>query len=96
MFGGYDSYMEHKEGELYKKIVPAGIRKALGNWAKKRPDMRGLNFIKRNALDLTALKERLEALFADEATVRRITWTRSDEPAYIEIKAFFNGVLADL
>ena len=52
MFGGYDSYMEHKEGELYKKIVPAGIRKALGNWAKKRPDMRGLNFIKRNALDL--------------------------------------------
>ena len=51
---------------------------------------------KRNALDLTALKERLEALFADEATVRRITWTRSDEPAYIEIKAFFNGVLAEL
>lgn len=52
MFGGYDSYMESKSGDFYRKVVPAGLRKKLGDWAKKKPDARGLNFIKRNALDL--------------------------------------------
>lgn len=52
MFGGYDSYMESKSGDFYRKVVPSGLRKKLGDWAKKKPDARGLNFIKRNALDL--------------------------------------------
>ena len=51
---------------------------------------------KREGLDTIALKARLEKLFADEATIRRITHVKSDEPAYIEIKAFFRGVLGEL
>ena len=34
---------------MYRKIVPASIRKKLGDWAKHQPDKRGLNFLKRNA-----------------------------------------------
>jgi hypothetical protein len=58
--------------------------------------MSTVKIYKRNGLDTAPLKARLEALFADEETVRRITWARSDEPAYIEIKTFFRGVLAEI
>jgi hypothetical protein len=58
--------------------------------------MSTVKIYKRNGLDTAALKARLEDLFANEETVRRITWARSDEPAYIEIKTFFRGVLAEI
>ena len=49
MFGGYETYIPSKSGDMYRKIVPASIRKKLGDWAKHQPDKRGLNFLKRNA-----------------------------------------------
>lgn len=52
LFGGYDAYKESKSGDFYRKVVPASVRKKLGTWAKSKPDHRGLNFLKRNALDL--------------------------------------------
>lgn len=51
-FGGYDIYKSSNSGDLYRKIVPSSLRKKIGNWAKTKPDRRGLNFLKRNALDL--------------------------------------------
>jgi hypothetical protein len=51
---------------------------------------------KRCGLDITSLSERLEKLFADEMTVRRITHVRCDEPAYIEVTEFFASVLKEL
>ena len=52
LFGGYDAYKESPSGDFYRKVVPVSIRKKLGKWAKSQPDKRGLNFLKRNALDL--------------------------------------------
>ena len=51
---------------------------------------------KRYKLDVRSLEERLENLFADEKTVRRITHVRCDEPAYIEVTEFFKSVLKEL
>ena len=48
-FGGYDTYKPSPSGDFYRKVVPAGIRKSLGDWAASKPGMRGLNFLKRNA-----------------------------------------------
>ena len=45
----YETYIPSKSGDMYRKIVPASIRKKLGDWAKHQPDKRGLNFLKRNA-----------------------------------------------
>ena len=33
MFGGYETYIPSKSGDMYRKIVPASIRKKLGDWA---------------------------------------------------------------
>lgn len=52
MFGGYDAYKPSPSGDFYRKVVPASLRKKLGRWANSKPDQRGLNFLKRNALDL--------------------------------------------
>ena len=48
---------------------------------------------KRCGLDIESLTSRLEDLFADEQSIRRITHVRSDEPAYIEVAEFFKSVL---
>lgn len=52
LFGGYDTYSPCLIGRVYRKILPPEIRKCLGKWAGNRPPHRGLNFLKRNALDL--------------------------------------------
>lgn len=52
LFGGYDAYKEIKNDELYKKIVPAALRKKLGHWAKGRAEKRGMGFLQRNATSL--------------------------------------------
>ena len=51
---------------------------------------------KRCGLDVPSLEGRLEKLFADERTVRRITHVRCDEPAYIEVTEFFKSALKEL
>ena len=50
-FGGYETYHGSKSGNVYKKIMPRKIRKKIGQWIGDR-DHRGLNFFKRNALNL--------------------------------------------
>lgn len=50
-FGGYETYHDSKSGDLYKKIVPRNLRKKIGEKIGDR-DHRGLNFFKRNALNL--------------------------------------------
>ncbi len=49
MFGGYDTYKPSKSGDVYRKVVPASLRKKLGDWAESKGAHRGLNFLKRNA-----------------------------------------------
>ena len=51
---------------------------------------------RRHSMNICELKDRLEALFSDERTVRRITHVKEDEPAYIEIKEFFASVLREI
>lgn len=51
-FGGYETYKSSTSGDLYRKVVPSSLRKKIGDWAKGKPDKRGLNFLKRNALNL--------------------------------------------
>ncbi len=51
---------------------------------------------KRFGLNAEELYSRLLKLFTDRATIRRITHTKEDEPAYIEISEFFKSVLAEL
>lgn len=51
-FGGYETYKSSTSGDLYRKLVPSSLRKKIGDWAKSKPDKRGLNFLKRNALNL--------------------------------------------
>ena len=51
---------------------------------------------KRCHLSKDELYSRLQKLFADEATIRRITHTKADEPAYIEIATFFDSILESL
>lgn len=48
MFGGYETYIPSKEGDLYKKIVPKGMRKALAGMANKLPKFKGQAFLTRN------------------------------------------------
>ena len=50
-FGGYETYHGSKSGNVYKKIMPRKVRKKIGQWIGDR-DHRGLNFFKRNALNL--------------------------------------------
>jgi len=50
-FGGYETYHDSKSGDLYKKVVPRNLRKKIGEKIGDR-DHRGLNFFKRNALNL--------------------------------------------
>ena len=50
-FGGYETYHGSKSGTVYKKIMPRRLRRRIGKWIGDR-DHRGLNFFKRNALDL--------------------------------------------
>ena len=50
-FGGYETYHDSKSGDLYKKVVPRKLRKKIGEKIGDR-DHRGLNFFKRNALNL--------------------------------------------
>lgn len=52
LFGGYEAYRPSRAGDLYRKIVPAGLRRRIGEWAGTRRPMWGLNFLKRNALNL--------------------------------------------
>lgn len=52
LFGGYEAYRPSISGNVYRKIVPAGLRRKMGKWAGGRPPHRGMNFLKRNALDL--------------------------------------------
>lgn len=49
MFGGYDTYKPSKSGDVYRKIVPASLRRKLGSWAASKPNHKGLGFLKRNA-----------------------------------------------
>ena len=50
-FGGYETYHGSKSGSVYKAIVPRKLRGWIGRKIGDR-DHRGLNFFKRNALDL--------------------------------------------
>ncbi len=50
-FGGYETYHGSKSGDLYKKLMPKGLRRKIGK-AIGDKDHRGLNFFKRNALNL--------------------------------------------
>ena len=50
-FGGYETYHGSKSGNVYKKIVPRKLRGWVGRKIGDR-DHRGLNFFKRNALNL--------------------------------------------
>ena len=50
-FGGYETYHGSKSGNVYKKVVPGKVRKKIGETIGDR-DHRGLNFFKRNALNL--------------------------------------------
>lgn len=52
LFGGYDTYSPCFLGRVYQKIVPTDLRKRIGKWAGSMQPRRGLNFLKRNALDL--------------------------------------------
>ena len=49
MFGGYDNYKPSKSGDVYRKLVPATLRKKLGSWAESKPSRKGMGFLKRNA-----------------------------------------------
>lgn len=49
LFGGYEEYFPSQSGDLYQKIVPAGLRKSLGNWAKGKQKFKGQGFLMRNA-----------------------------------------------
>ena len=51
---------------------------------------------RRHSMNICELKDRLDALFSDERTIRRITHVKEDEPAYIEIKEFFASVLREI
>ena len=50
-FGGYETYHGSKSGDVYKKLVPKKLRGWVGRKIGDR-DHRGLNFFKRNALNL--------------------------------------------
>ncbi len=50
-FGGYETYHSSKSGNIYKKIVPWKLRKKIGEKIGEK-EHRGLNFFKRNALNL--------------------------------------------
>lgn len=50
-FGGYETYHGSKSGNVYKKLVPKKLRGWVGRKIGDR-DHRGLNFFKRNALNL--------------------------------------------
>ena len=50
-FGGYETYHGSKSGNVYKKVVPKKLRQEVGHLIGER-DHRGLNFFKRNALNL--------------------------------------------
>lgn len=52
LFGGYDTYSPSFLGRIYQKMVLSDMRRRIGKWAGKRPPHRGLNFLRRNALDL--------------------------------------------
>ncbi len=50
-FGGYETYHSSRSGTIYKKIVPWRLRKKIGEKIGEK-EHRGLNFFKRNALNL--------------------------------------------
>ena len=50
-FGGYETYHGSRSGNIYKKLTPKKLRRKIGEEIGDR-DHRGLNFFKRNALDL--------------------------------------------
>lgn len=52
LFGGYEDYRSSLAGHLYQGVVPSAIRRRIGQWASERAPKRGLNFLKRNALNL--------------------------------------------
>lgn len=51
LFAGYDNYKRSLSGDFYKSVVPASMRKKIGNHYKNMKG-RGINFLKRNALNL--------------------------------------------
>ena len=51
LFAGYDTYKRSLSGDFYKRVVPASMRKKIGNHYKNMKG-RGINFLKRNALNL--------------------------------------------
>ncbi len=52
LFGGYDTYKPSPSGDAYRRTVPRAIREGLGHLAESLPPVPGLNFLRRNALDL--------------------------------------------
>jgi len=52
LFGGYEAYQPSRAGDFYKAVVPSALRKRIGKWAESKKPARGLNFLRRNALDL--------------------------------------------
>ena len=50
-FGGYETYHGSRSGDIYKKLTPKKLRKKIKEEIGDK-EHRGLNFFKRNALDL--------------------------------------------
>lgn len=52
LFGGYEDYRSSLAGHLYRRVLPSAIRRRIGQLVSEKAPKRGLNFLKRNALDL--------------------------------------------
>ena len=50
-FGGYETYHSSRPGHIYQKVVPHAVRKGIGKMLGDK-EHRGINFFKRNALNL--------------------------------------------
>lgn len=52
MFGGYDTYFESAVGNVYKALLPQGMRRKLAAWVAGKPRFKGKAFIERNAVSV--------------------------------------------
>lgn len=91
IFGGYNIYKEPDDISVYN-ILPKFFRKSLSEFAKKLPDKKGVNFIKRRGKDL---QERFigNAFIFSEKERKEILKIKTKAPPFTEItKPFYDCV----